>query len=124
MSVSDATQMIEAMKIKKLYCYKCKKTVEVDQFLGDVISRNMRYLVYRLKCGHIRRTQRNLPTMKMFTIHFPPNVIERIQFLVLLGRYSSIAHFIRYAVYRFLNEEYEGIRREKEVIKYFLEGKR
>ena len=116
-------EAVQALEVKQLYCYKCHRTRKVKEFLGERIKGVTRYWIYRLECGHLRTTRRNIPAMKLITIHLPPALIQNIKLLVAMGRYASVAHFVRYAVRHLLWEEFRGIEKEKELIDYFVRRK-
>lgn len=93
----------------RIYCPQCGKYVRAVFTQRGV----------ELKCGH-RPTKR----MILFTVHIPEYWLRQMDFLVKIGRFSSRSELIRYAVRNLLKEEFEGIEREKEVIKYFLRRRR
>jgi len=88
----------------KVYCFKCKKYV-------DAVLVNDRVI---LKCGHERKAK-----MVLFTVHLPQYQIRQMDLLIKLGRYTNRSELVRTAVRELLLEEFKGIERERELIKFF-----
>lgn len=106
-------------EVRRLYCFSCRE-YRMGRFVGKYRTEKGTVHVYELECGHRREVKyRSGRKLVLITVHLAPATLERLRFLIRLGRFPNVSEAIRYAVHELLVHEFQAIEREKALIRYF-----